>query len=91
MRNIHVWKTSSEEGVKQEVRAEHFGGRWRVQIKGAHDEAWTYFDTPPLEHLVSLRDVVWRKYQRKRLSWDDVVSVDALIEAAGGTKPEGGE
>jgi hypothetical protein len=32
-----------------------------------------------LEDLEELRDILWRKYQRKRLPHDDVVSIDAII------------
>ena len=31
------------------------------------------------EPLVELRDIIWRKYQRKRLPWDDVAAIDKLI------------
>ena len=79
MRNVHVWKETTPEGEKREVRAERFGGEWRVQAKLKHEEQWTYYDTPLLEDLIELRDIVWRKYQRKRLRWDDVEQLDQMI------------
>ena len=79
MRNVHVWKTRTEEGEKREVRAERFGGRWRFQAKLKSEERWTYYDVPSLEDLDELRDILWRKYQRKRLPYDDVASIDAMI------------
>ena len=79
MRNVHVWKTRTEEGEKREVRAERFGGRWRFQAKLKSEERWTYYDVPSLEDLDELRDILWRKYQRKRLPHDDVASIDAMI------------
>jgi len=82
MRNVHVWKETTAEGRKREIRAERFGGAWRLQAKEKGEEQWTYYDTPRLEDLVELRDIVWRKYQRKRLPWDDVASLDQLIRDA---------
>ena len=80
MRNQHVWKTVTEAGEKREVRAEKFGGRWRIQAKLRDEEKWTYYDSPLLEDLIQLRQVLWRKYQRKHLAWEDIATVDKLIE-----------
>ena len=80
MRNTHAWKTKTADGVKREVRAEKFGKRWRMQAKVAGEDRWTYYDAPLLEDLLELRDVLWRKYQRKHLSWDDVAAIDAMIQ-----------
>ena len=83
-RNVHVWKSLSEDGEKREVRAEKFAGRWRFQARCRGEEAWTYYDSPPLEDLIELRDVLWRKYQRKRLPFEDVTAVDQMIRERGG-------
>jgi hypothetical protein len=80
MRNVHVWKTVTEDGEKREVRAERFGGKWRFQSKLKSEERWTYFDHPSVEDLEALRDILWRKYQRKRLPHDDVASIDTWLE-----------
>ena len=80
MRNQHVWKTVTAEGEKREVRAEKFGGRWRIQAKLKHEQHWTYYEAPLLDDLVQLRDILWRKYQRKHLAWEDIAAVDKLIE-----------
>ena len=89
MRNVHVWKAIGEDGRKREVRAERFGGQWKFQAQARGDENWTYYDTPLLEDLVELRDVLWRKYQRKRLPWDDVATLDKMIaERGGAANPE---
>ncbi len=79
MRNVHVWKTVTEDGEKREVRAERFAGKWRLQAKLKSEERWTYFDDPSIEDLEQLRDILWRKYQRKRLPHDDVASIDAWV------------
>jgi hypothetical protein len=85
MRNLHIWKTTTADGEKREVRAEKFGKRWKLQAKLKHDENWTYYDDPLLEDLIELRDVLWRKYQRKHLSWEDVAAVEKMITDRGGT------
>lgn len=94
MRNQHVWQERTADGEKREVRAVRFAGKWRLQSKLGRDGAWTYHDPlPELADLLALRDLIWRKYQRKRASYDDVTSADALIarrrqlEAAGSVPP----
>lgn len=91
MRNVHVWKSTNEEGEKREVRAERFAGQWRFQAKVKGEEDWTYYDVPELDDLIELRDVLWRKYQRKRLPWDDVASIDRMIKERGGEIPTDGD
>ena len=91
MRNLHTWKTTTEEGDKREVRAEKFGKRWRLQAKVKGEDNWTYYDDPLLADLIELREVLWRKYQRKQLSGDDIEAGDKLILAAGGKAPSEGE
>ena len=85
MRNTHIWKTENAEGEKREVRAEKFGGRWRLQAKLKNEAAWTYYDDPPIEDLIELRGVLWRKYQRKHLSWEDIAAVEKMIKDRGGS------
>ena len=87
MRNVHVWKTQTEEGEKREVRAERFGKRWRLQAKVKGEESWTYYEVPLLSDLLELHDVVWRKYQRKRLPHDDLIAIEKLIVEQGGEVP----
>jgi hypothetical protein len=91
MRNVHVWKTVGEDGEKREARAERFGGKWRFQAKRRSEAVWTYYDTPSLEDLEELRDILWRKYQRKRLPWDDVASIDKMLEERRPASSETGE
>jgi hypothetical protein len=79
MRSQHIWTERDEHGSKREVRATRFGGSWRVQAKAAGDLDWTYYERPLLEDLLALKDIVKRKYQRRRASSDDVASVEKLI------------
>ncbi|MBJ7258615.1 MAG: hypothetical protein JHD33_03670 [Chthoniobacterales bacterium] len=79
MRNLHVWTHRTEEGEKREVRAEKTQGRWRLQSKLKHEAEWTYYDTPLLSDLEGLRDILWRKYQRRRAAYEDVVLADRML------------
>ena len=80
MRSQHVWKEKDEEGRKREVRVTKFGGNWKFQAKLAGEDNWTYYDRPLLEDLTALREVVFRKYQRRRASAEDVESIDQLLK-----------
>lgn len=81
MRSQHIWREKDREGRKREVRATKFGGVWRLQSKSADENRWTYYDSAPLEDLLTLRQIIARKYRRRRASADDVTSVDKLIRA----------
>ncbi|HEY2614075.1 MAG TPA: hypothetical protein VGI42_00055 [Chthoniobacterales bacterium] len=79
MRSQHIWKEKDNEGRKREVRVTKFGGAWRFQAKYADESEWTYYDRPELEDLRKLKEVVFRKYQRRRASAEDVASIENLL------------
>ena len=79
MRSQHIWTERDEQGSKREVRATRFGGKWRLQAKTASDLEWTYYERPLLADLLALKEILMRKYQRRRASRDDVASVEKLI------------
>jgi hypothetical protein len=79
MPSQHIWTEKDAEGRKREVRATKFGGKWRLQSKTSDEPEWTYHDPPLMDDLLKLKDVIARKYQRRRASADDVASVDKLI------------
>jgi len=80
MRSQHIWTNRNQHGQKREVRATKFGGVWRFQAKTAGDLDWTYYDSPLLEDLLTLKEIIVRKYQRRRASAEDVGSVEKLIQ-----------
>jgi hypothetical protein len=80
MRSQHIWTSRDEEGRKREVRVTKFGGKWKFQSKYRDEEQWTYYDRPLTEDLRELRDVIFRKYQRRRASAEDFESVDKLLK-----------
>ena len=80
MRSQHIWTDRNEDGRKREVRATKFGGAWRLQAKAAGDLDWTYYERPLLEDLLTLKEILARKYQRRRAPAEDVASIEKLIE-----------
>jgi hypothetical protein len=79
MRNEHGWTQRTEDGEKREIRAIKTQGRWRLQSKVKREEEWTYHDTPARADLEELRDILWRKYQRRRASHEDVLLADRML------------
>jgi hypothetical protein len=80
MPSQHIWTDKNQDGRKREVRATKFGGAWRLQAKVAGDLDWTYYDRPLLEDLLTLKEILVRKYQRRRASIEDVSSIEKLIQ-----------
>ena len=79
MRSQHIWTDTNQHGRKREVRATKFGGVWRFQAKTAGDVDWSYYEPPLLQDLLALKEILVRKYQRRRASTEDVVSIEKLI------------
>jgi hypothetical protein len=43
------------------------------------DPTWTDMKPPTEEVLRALREIIWNKYQRKRLPWARVAELDRLL------------
>ena len=80
MRSQHIWTDRNPDGERREVRATKFGGAWRFQAKTAGDLEWTYYERPLLEDVLALKEILTRKYQRRRASIEDVASIEKLIQ-----------
>ncbi len=80
MPSQHIWTDRNPDGKRREVRATKFGGAWRVQARTAGDLEWTYYERPLLEDLLALKEILTRKYQRRRASIEDVASIEKLIQ-----------
>jgi hypothetical protein len=80
MPSQHIWTDRNQDGRKREVRATKFGGAWRLQAKTAGDLDWIYYNRPLLEDLLTLKEILVRKYQRRRASIEDVASIEKLIQ-----------
>jgi hypothetical protein len=76
----HIWTEKDAEGKRREVRATKFGGTWKFQSKTKGEAEWTYYDVPLPEDLLTLQDIIERKYRRRRATADDVVAVEKLVQ-----------
>jgi hypothetical protein len=79
MRSQHIWTEKDADGRKREVRVTKFGGVWRFQAKQAGELDWTYYERPLLDDLLKLKDIIFRKYQRRRASVEDLQSIEKLV------------
>lgn len=87
----YSWQSRLEDGSKVIYDAGYFGGYWQLTCtpklsRSRQDEA----EPQPVEFTEEtwreLRDLVWRKYQRRRVSWDLVQQIDDIL--AGKAKNE---
>ena len=84
-RNLHGWRTRTDDGRLREVRAQLFGSAWTLTSRCKGEEDWVTHDPPLLEDLEDLHEVLFNKYQRKHLAWEHLDGVRKLIEDMGGT------
>ncbi|MEA3188003.1 MAG: hypothetical protein QOD99_1833 [Chthoniobacter sp.] len=80
MRNEHTWKEKTDDGDKREVRAVKFGKAWRIQSKLKGEATWTYHEPPLTADLRELRDVLFRKYQRRRATYEELTDVENILK-----------
>jgi hypothetical protein len=69
-------------GILAAVAAKRHGASWRFQTRLKSEETWTYLDALPLEDLQYVREVLWNKYQRRRVPYEQVLEIDAMISNA---------
>lgn len=77
---VHEWRERKEDGRLRILRAQWDSKKWSFTETYKDIPNWRTLTTPPLEDYEMLRDVLWRKYQRKRLPWRFVEEIDVLIE-----------
>ncbi len=83
----HEWRENTEEGDIRFVTAKREGGNrqgggWEFQVRLKSEDEWTVLEKIPLDDLEYLREILWKKYQRKRVPYEQVLELDALIERA---------
>ena len=74
----HEWHERTPEGVRYN-RANYHAGRWTFLTTLKTDPDWETVDPVPEELWRELRDVLWRKYQRKRCPWKYIEDIDKLL------------
>ena len=75
----HEWREKTEEGTRY-WRANRHAGEWTISTTLKSDPDWARIDPVPREIWEQLRDVLWRKYQRKRLPWERIAQIDKILE-----------
>lgn len=76
---VHEWRDRSEDGRLRIVRAQWDSRKWSFTETYKDVPEWRMITTPVLEDYERLREVLWRKYQRKRLPWRFVEKLDVVI------------
>jgi hypothetical protein len=74
----HEWHERTEEGVRYN-RANYHAGRWTFLTTLKTDPDWETVDPVPETMWRELRDVLWRKYQRKRCPWKYIEEIDKIL------------
>lgn len=78
----HEWREHTEDGTRYYC-ATRFGKRWKIKTRLKSEEEWTWPE-PPYDPsvLVALRDLLWAKYQRRKLAFETVCEIEALLPEA---------
>ena len=78
---IHDWKDLTDTGENRLWRATKHGGDWKFMSRlQKSEEGWTTHEKMEIEDLKLFREVLFNKYQRRRIPWEDVVAIDNMIE-----------
>ena len=78
---IHDWKDRTYTGENRLWRATKHGGDWKFMSRlQKSEEGWTTHEKMEIEDLKLFREVLFNKYQRRRIPWEDVVAIDNMIE-----------
>jgi hypothetical protein len=76
---VHEWRETTADRRVRIVRAAWDTRRWNFTETHKDDPEWHDIAKPSLEDMEALRDVLWRKYQRKRLPWRFVEDIDKVL------------
>ena len=76
----HEWRDRTEDGKVRLLRATHHAGEWNFQARLKSEDKWTYYEnSPPLADLVSFREILANKHQRRRVHQDHLDQIDEMI------------
>lgn len=76
----HEWHERTADGNVQYYRASHHGDRWTLQSTLKTDADWHTHEPIGLDEWRRLRDVLVRKYRRRRGAWKEIEAIDRRIE-----------
>jgi len=81
-KEIHEWKENTDEGVRI-YKATHHAGEWSFsaswKVRRSETPLWEDIEEPGEEIWEALRDILWRKYQRRRVSWKLIEEIDKKL------------
>ena len=77
---VHEWRENTPDGDKRYNRAKFHAGRWTFETTLKSEPDWNTLEHPDRDYLEALYDVIWRKYQRKRIPHDHVEYIQSLID-----------
>src|SRR5207253_857422 len=75
----HVWSEGEEDGVEGGARASRFGGVWRLRSERADEDSWTYYDRPLPADLLALKEIIEKKYRRRRATVEELLSLREMV------------
>lgn len=74
----HEWSERTEEG-KRFFRVNRVLGKWQFLTTLKTDPDWESIESPSEELWRELRDVLWRRYQRKKCPWKFIEEIDKIL------------
>ncbi len=89
----HEWhenRSREEGGGKRYTRARWDTREWRFSVLEPEFEDWQRIEQPGVAEYQALRDVLWRKYQRKRVPFKFLENVDAILRELGADPQDSG-
>jgi phosphoglycolate phosphatase-like HAD superfamily hydrolase len=78
----HEWREKTDEGETRLVTATRHAGQWKLRSRLKTDTEWTEFEVISLADVETLYELITNKYQRKRVPYDQVLEVEALLKKA---------
>lgn len=79
MRRDIEFKMKNEDGIRYEIRVKPFGGKFKFQFKEKGSDIWDYERKPSSEELEAFLDIIERRYQRRRSSYEDVQLAQQML------------
>jgi len=76
---VHEWHESLPENGKRYYRAHWDSRQWRISTTLKEEPEWYVLEKPGLDVWEALREVLFNKYQRKRLPFRLLQNVDAIL------------
>lgn len=83
----HEWHEKTDDNTRY-FRATVHAGRWKFQQTLKTDPDWESIPQPDAELWLRLREILYKKYQRKRGSYTVIARIDKLLEKDFGIKVE---